>query len=559
MAVLRGADIAITIPANRRSGINIVTFAKSVAGRRLQLGAALAALVVSQAQAAGDDVAEKSIAQLQADMTAGRVSSAELVRAYLGRIQAIDRNGPALHSVIAINPDAPGEAQASDAARKAGRAQGPLFGIPILVKDNIETRDPLAATAGSLALKDNITHRDAPVIARLRAAGAIILGKTNLSEWANIRSSHSVSGWSAMGGLVKNPYVLDRSACGSSSGSGAAVAASLAAAAVGTETDGSLVCPGSLNGIVSLKPTVGLVSRTHVVPISHSQDTPGPMGRSVADVAALLSAMAGSDGADRATAIADAHRSDYLAALQMASLRGARIGILHNDASPPSDTDRLFADAVAAMKRAGAVLVPVKFAFDSKAAGDAELLELQTELKTDLNLYLATAGVTAKSLADIIAFDRYNARENALFGQDIFESAEKTNGLSDPAYLKARALLVKTARDFDKLFADNRLDAIVAPTDDPSWRIDLVKGDNDTSNTSFLPAIAGDPHLTVPMGFIHELPVGVSFMGRAWSEARLLSLGAAFERATRARRAPRYLPSLEAAAAAKAAFEPAGR
>jgi len=337
------------------------------------------------------------------------------------------------------------------------------------------------------------------------------------------------------------------------------VAASLSAAALGTETDGSLVCPGALNGIVSLKPTVGLVSRTHVVPISHSQDTPGPMGRSVADVAALLTAMAGSDPADRATAPADSHRSNYMAALQNANLRGVRIGILHTDASPPSETDLVFARAVAAMKSAGAVIVPVKFAPDVKAAGDAELLELNTELRTDLDLYLATTprAVTARSLADIIAFDRGNARETVLFGQDIFKTAEKTKGLSDPGYQKARALLIKTALAFDRLFTDNRLDALAAPTDDPAWRIDLVKADNDSSNTPFLAAISGTPHLTVPMGYLHELPVGISFMGRAWSEARLLAIGAAFEQLTHARHPPRYLPSLETTASAAAAFAPA--
>ena len=519
---------------------------------RVLFGAALAAVLSANVHAANYDVTEKTIAQLQAELTAGRVTSVEIVKAYLLRIEQIDRTGSGLNSVIAINPDALRDARAADAARKAGQAKGALFGIPVLVKDNIETADPMPTTAGSLALKDNLGRRDAPAIARLRRAGAIMLGKTNLSEWANIRSSHSLSGWSAIGGLVRNPYVLDRSACGSSSGSGAAVAASLAAAAIGTETDGSLVCPGSINGIVSLKPTVGLVSRTHVVPISHSQDTPGPMGRTVADVAALLTAIAGSDPADHATANADAHRSDYLAAIMQANLRGKRLGVLHTDASPPSDTDQVFARAVAAMKRAGAVIVPVKFTPpDPKTTGDAELLGLETELKVDLDNYLATTpgSVRVRSLAGAIAFDKSNARETTLFGQDIFETADKTKGLSDPAYLKARALLVKTAHALDTLLNGNHLDALIAPTDDPSWRIDLVKGDNDSSNTSFLPAIAGYPHLTVPMGYIHELPVGISFIGPAWSEAKLLALGAAFERLTQARHPPKYLPSLEATSA----------
>jgi len=495
-------------------------------------------------------------------MTTGRVTSAGIVRAYLARVDAIDRSGPALHSVLSLNPDALQAAAASDRARAAGAAHGILFGIPILVKDNIETADPVPTTAGSLALAGNLTHRDAPVIARLRAAGAIILDKTNLSEWANIRSAHSISGWSAIGGLTRNPYVLDRSACGSSSGSGAAVAASLAAAAIGTETDGSLVCPGSVNGIVSLKPTVGLVSRIHVVPISHSQDTPGPMGRSVTDVAALLAAMAGSDPADAATAAADAHRADYLAAIGRASLKGERIGVLHTDGTPPSDEDRVFDRALATMKHAGAAIVTVKYTPpDAKASGDAELLELETELKADLDSYLATTppSVQTRSLADVIAFDARTPRETALFGQDLFEAAQHTKGLSDPAYRKARAMLVRIARTegLDKILRENRLDALAAPTDEPSWRIDVVKGDNDSSNTSFLPAVAGYPHLTVPMGYVRALPVGISFIGPAWSEAKLLALGSAFERATRARRPPTWLPSLETSPAANAAFAPA--
>jgi amidase len=494
-------------------------------------------------------------------MAAGRVTSAEIVNAYLARIDSIDRHGPALRSVIAINPDATNEARAADNGRRTLHLRGMLLGIPILVKDNIETADPMPTTAGSLALKDNVSHRDAPAIARLRAAGAVILGKTNLSEWANIRSAHSISGWSAIGGLVKNPYVLDRDACGSSSGSGAAIAASLAAAAVGTETDGSLVCPGSINGIVSLKPTVGLVSRTHVVPISHSQDTPGPMGRTVADAAALLTAIAGSDPADRATRDSDSHRTDYLAAIAHASFNSKRIGVVHTDSVPATDEDRLFGGAVAAMKKAGAIIVPVKYTPpDSKRAGDAELFELETELKVDLNGYLATTPVAVKTrtLADVIAFNNSTPRESALFGQEIFLAAQKTKGLSDPAYRKARALLLRVSRadGLDRLLGRTKLDALVMPTDEPAWRVDVIKGDNDSSNTSFLPAVAGYPHLTVPMGTMRGLPVGISFIGRAWSEAQLLALGAAFENAMHARRPPAYIPSLESTGPLTAAFAP---
>ena len=529
--------------------------------RRTFWAVLLTAELTSGSCAARYDVTEKNIAQLQSDLSAGRTTSAEIVSAYLARIEAVDRHGPTLRSVISLNPNATNDARAADQARKAGHARGALFGVPVLVKDNIETADPVPTTAGSLALAGNLTHRDAPAIAGLRRAGAIILGKTNLSEWANIRSAHSISGWSAIGGLVKNPYVLDRDACGSSSGSGAAVAASLAAGVVGTETDGSLVCPGSLNGIVSLKPTVGLVSRTHVIPISHSQDTPGPMGRSVADVAALLAAMAGSDAADGATHDANLHRTDYLAAIAHATLNGSRIGVAHSDSTPATDEDRLFDHAIAAMKKAGAILVPIKFTPpDPKSSGDAELLELETELKADLNAYLATTppAVRTRTLAEVIAFDNAHPRETALFGQDIFLAAEKTKGLSDPAYLKARALLLRISRadGLDHILGSYKIDALVMPTDEPAWRVDVIKGDNDSSNTSFLPAVAGYPHLTVPMGYIRDLPVGISFIGRAWSEAKLLVLGAAFESLTHARHAPMYISSEEGTPAVNAAVAP---
>jgi amidase len=436
-----------------------------------------------------------------------------------------------------------------------------LFGIPLLVKDNIETADPVATTAGSLALAWNVTGRDAPVIAKLRAAGAIILGKTNLSEWANFRSSHSLSGWSGIGGLVKNPNVLDRSACGSSSGSGAAVAASLGAAALGSETDGSLVCPGSLNGVVSLKPTTGLLSRTHIVPISHTQDTPGPMARNVRDVADLLTIMAGSDAADPMTADADAHKADYAAALDGASLKGKRLGVIAPDPSaPPSDTAALFARTVAALKAAGAEIVEIKdFTPPPPNMSADELTILKFEMKADLNTYLQSLGPNAKvkSLADVIAFNNATPRETLLFGQDILEACEATPGLNDPAYIKARDSLRRDARAMlDKMLAGNNLDALIMNTDEPSFRLDVIKGDNDNSTSSFLPATAGYPHLTVPMGYIHGLPVGLSFVGPAWSDAKLLALGYAFEQATHARRAPAYLPSLEATPDGAAALAP---
>jgi len=528
--------------------------------------AVLFAMVVAMgsANAAQYDVAEKDIATLQADLTSGRVTSEQLVRAYLERIDKLDRNDPRLQSVIATNPLAIDDARALDEERQTKGTRGPLHGIPILVKDNIETSDPIPTTAGSLALADNVTHRDSPAVAQLRAAGVIILGKTNLSEWANIRSSRSISGWSAIGGLTKNPYVLDRSACGSSSGSGSAVAASLAAAALGTETDGSLVCPGSINGIVALKPTVGLVSRTHVIPISHSQDTTGPMTRSVADAALLLSVMAGSDKNDPATVEADARRADYPAGITTAVLKGKRLGVIVPDPdSVPSETDAVFAQAVVALKAQGAEIVELRnLTPPPPDIGTIELTVLEFELKHDLNAYFASLppGQKIKTLADTIAFNDATPRETALFGQDIFTKAQSLGDLTDPSYVKARDDLKKFSRDtLDKLFTENHLDALIRSTDDASFRIDIVKGDNDTSNSSFLPATAGYPHLTVPMGFVRGLPVGLSFIGPAWSETRLLALGHAFEQATHARKPPQFLPSLEAEPDTAKAFAPQAR
>ena len=522
------------------------------------------AVTMGGAKAARYDVAEKDIATLQADLSAGRVTSEDLVRAYLARIDRLDRRGPRLQSVIAINPNALADARALDSERRAKGARGPLHGIPILVKDNIETADPIATTAGSLALKDNITHRDSPAVARLRGAGVIILGKTNLSEWANIRSSRSISGWSAIGGLTRNPYVLDRSACGSSSGSGSAVAASLAAAALGSETDGSLVCPGSINGVVALKPTVGLVSRTHIIPISHSQDTAGPMARSVADVALLVSVMAATDPDDPATAEADAHKSDYANQFDSASLTGKRLGVIVPDAGTvPSETDAVFAEAVAALKAQGATIVEIReLAPPPPDIGTTELTVLEFELRHDLNAYLASLppGQKIKTLADAIDFNDATPRETALFGQDIFTKAQSLGDLTDPAYVKARDDLRNYSRSvLDKLFTENHLDALIRSTDDASFRIDIAKGDNDTSNSSFLPATAGYPHLTVPMGLVRGLPVGLSFIGPAWSEASLLALGHAFEQATHARKPPAFLPSLEAEPDVAKAFEPQAR
>jgi amidase len=528
---------------------------------RSAFGAAFlgAMLMAGQARAASYDVAEKSVAQLQADMASGKVTAEQLVQLYMIRIKKLDRAGPKLQSIIALNPDAIKEARALDRERKEKGPRSPLFGIPVLIKDNIETADAMPTTAGSLALKDNITHRDAPLAARLRSAGAVILGKTNLSEWANIRSSQSISGWSAIGGLTKNPYALDRNPCGSSAGSAAAAAASLAAVTIGTETDGSVTCPSSIDGIVGIKPTVGLVPRTYIVPISHSQDTPGPMTRTVADAAAVLTVIAGSDASDPATAEADAHKTDYTAALAGATLKGARLGVIRFEGGADTTTDEAFAAAVTVLKNAGAEVVELPLVKIPQNIGDDELTVLLTELKADLNVYLASTPDTVKtrSMAEINAFNEATPRETVLFGQDLFEKAEHTKGLSDPDYIKAHDGNIAFARaTLDKLLADNKLDALITPTTSPSWRIDAVRGDRDAGESASLPAIAGYPHLTVPMGTVGGLPVGLSFIGPAWSEAKLLALGYAYEEAAPMRVPPKFIPSMETQPDIAKAFAP---
>jgi amidase len=542
---------------------------RSVVAAKIALALALALSPVCERAAAGRQPPrrayapeEKSIEQLQADLASGLTTSEDLVRRYRARIAAIDVAGPALHSVISLNRNALGDARRLDAERRAGRLRGPLHGIPVLIKDNIESDDGTATTAGSLALAANISHRAAPVVRRITDAGGIILGKTNLSEWANIRSSQPTSGWSAIGGLVKNPYVLDRNACGSSSGAGAAIAANLAAVGVGTETDGSVTCPAAFNSLVGLKPTVGLVSRTYVVPIAHSQDTPGPMARSVADVAILLTVMAGSDPADAATSGADLHKRDYAAGLSAASLRGKRLGVLRFAAAFSPDVTTLFDQAIAVLKAQGAEIIEFKDYKPASEIGDDEQLVLITELKVDLNRYLASTphSVKARTLADLITFNRENRRELSLFGQELFEQAEATAGLDEPAYLKARenSLRLAGAAGIDKLVTESKLDALIAPSYGPAYRIDVVTGDHDSGSSSTLPAVAGYPHLTVPMGFIRGLPVGISFIGQAWTEEQLLHLGAAYERATHARRAPTYARSIEASPSVTKALAPAG-
>jgi amidase len=489
-----------------------------------------------------------SAGEQQAAMTDGKVTSEQLVKAYLERIERIDRAGPKLNAVIAVNPHALADAKKLDAERRAGHVRGPLHGVPILLKDNIESWDGTATTAGSLALAANIPERDAAITKRLTDAGAVILGKANLSEWANFRSSRSISGWSAVGGLVRNPYGLDRSACGSSAGSGAAVAAGLAAFAIGTETDGSVTCPAAINGVVGLKPTVGLVSRRGIVPISPEQDTAGPMTRTVADAAALLGVIAGSDPADPATRDADVHKADYLKALDRGALKGARLGIWAVGKGRQPQADAVFEQAVKALRDQGADVVEVKgpdegtFAKLGVLEGDC----LRTEFKAAIDAYLAStpAAVKTRTLDDLIAFDRAEPREMALFAQDIFEDAVRKPPITDAAYRAKRDQARKLARGaLDKMLADNKLDAIVALGGGPSGIVDPVNGTRIFGPASNLPAVSGYPHLVVPAGYVAGLPVAISFIGPAWSEARLLALGFAFEQATHARRDPEFVPS----------------
>lgn len=479
------------------------------------------------------DAAEKSIAALQADLVAERTTSEDLVRAYASRIDALDRSGPQLRSIVSLNPEVLSIARGLDAERASGLVRGPLHGIPVLVKDNIETADAMPTTAGSLALKDNITRRDSPVVARLRTAGAIVLGKANLSEWANVRSPHSTNGWSAMAGLTRNPYCADRSAGGSSSGSAVAVAASLAAAALGTETDGSIVNPASLNGIVGLKPTRGLVPNQLVVPVAPSMDVVGPMTRSVGDLAVMLAVMASTES----------EKKDYASALKVNALRGKRIGILPHSVSFGAAVLNLFQAAIRKIRKAGAEVVEIESSMALPEMRKGQGLTIICELKRFLSEYLGTTPLTVstRTLGDVIAFDRLHAdSEMRFFGQENFEQAELLTAIPDYRPQWETAVRAAGPEGIDRLLAANRLDALIAPTAEPAFAVDLVHGDkfpgfNDTTTP---PAVAGYPHLTVPIGKLNGLPVGLSFIGAAWSEARLLALGYAFEQLTHARLPP---------------------
>ena len=493
---------------------------------------------------------EITIAELQNGMKSGRFTARSLAEKYLSRIDEIDKRGPHINSVIEINPDALAIADVLDKERKAKGARGPMHGIPVLIKDNIDTADRMMTTAGSLALEGSIAARDAFVVQKLREAGAVIIGKTNLSEWANIRSSHSTSGWSGRGGQTRNPYALDRNPCGSSSGSGAAVSANLCAAAVGSETDGSVVCPSSANGIVGIKPTLGLVSRSGIIPIAHSQDTAGPMARTVTDAAILLSAMVGVDPRDSVTAESSGKaQKDYTQFLDPRGLQGARLGIVRKLFGFNDMVDEEMNTAIAAMKSAGAVIVdPVEIEALGKI-DESELEVLLTELKADLNTYLAQLGPKAqvKTLKDIIDFNERNKqREMPYFAQDLFIKAEAKGPLTGTEYQDALAKNRRMTREegIDAVMDKFQLDALLAPTAGAAWPNDYVNGDHALGNGSQLAAVAGYPNINVPVGYVFGLPFGVSIFGKAYSEPKLIKIAYAFEQATKFRKAPQFLPSV---------------
>lgn len=498
------------------------------------------------------ELEEVDITALQSAMESGKYTSRSITEHYLKRIEAIDGSGPAINSIIELNPDALSIAQDLDAERKAKGPRGPLHGIPVLVKDNLDTGDRMQTTAGSLALAGKSAPHDSFVVRRLREAGVVLLGKTNLSEWANIRSSNSTSGWSGRGGQTRCPYALDRNPSGSSSGSGAAIAASLAAVAIGTETDGSITSPSNNNCLVGIKPTIGLVSRSGIVPISHSQDTAGPMARTVRDAAIVLSVIAGIDVMDPVTTESRGHTVlDYTQSLDANGLRGARIGVVRRFFGFSDAVDHVIAGSLEALRAQGAVLVDPVAIPSAARLGDAEFEVLLYELKADLNAYLAGRGDTAAvhSLQDVIVFNELHApHEMPYFGQDTFLKAEKKGPLTDKKYLDALAKCRKLTRadGIDMVMKKQRLDALVAPTGGPAWTTDLVLGDHGTGGgTTSLPAVAGYPHITVPAGYVFGLPVGLSFFGRAYSEPTLLKFAYAFEQATKVRRAPKFLAAAD--------------
>jgi amidase len=530
-------------------------------------GAALSSNVPAHALASADEGSpvkpfvfdEATISDLQVRMKSGEISAQSLTQAYLARIDEIDdacvrtacmtMKKPGLNSVIELNPDALKIAKELDFERKDKGARGPMHGIPVLIKDNIETSDRMQTTAGSLALVGPPAAQDSAVARKLREAGAVILGKTNLSEWANIRSSHSTSGWSGRGGLTKNPYALDRNACGSSSGSGAATSANLCTVAVGSETDGSIVCPSSANGIVGIKPTLGLISRAGIIPIAHSQDTAGPMARTVRDAAILLGALAGSDPRDKFTIEANAKmQKDYTQFLDASGLKGARLGIARKYFGFSDAVDAFMNHLIDEMKAAGAVIVDPADLETHGKFDETELLVLMYELKADLNAYLATRPhAQVKSLADVIAFNEKNHdKEMPYFAQDLFVKAQEKGPLTDKEYIAALAANHELAREkgIDAVMNKFHLDALVGPTGGPAWITDLANGDHAVGGSSNAAAVAGYPNINVPAGFVFGLPVGISFFGRAWSEPTLLKIAYGFEQLVNARKPPQFLPEI---------------
>ena len=523
-------------------------------GLGMATGAGIAAATTGSARAGQEPSAfeldEVTISELQQGMASGRLTARSTTELYLARIDAVDRQGPTLRSIIETNPDALSLADELDRERRENGPRGPLHGVPVLLKDNIATADRMTTTAGSYALEGSIPSPDSGVAEKLREAGAILLAKTNLSEWANFRSTRSSSGWSGRGGQCKNPYILDRNPCGSSAGSGAATSANLGAISIGTETDGSVVCPSNACGLVGIKPTVGLVSRAGIIPVAHSQDTAGPMTRTVADGAILLGALTGIDARDDTTRASDGHaHADYTAFLEADGLRGARIGVARQYFGFHPEVDAVMDEALAAMRAAHAELVdPVELPPGSEYDA-SEMTVLLYEFKADLNRYLAALGDNApvKSLTEIIAFnDSHRAREMPYFGQEIFHQAQEKGPLSDKTYRDALALNHRLTRDegIDEVCSSHRLDAIVAPTGGPAWTTDLVNGDHYSGGSSTAAAVAGYANVTVPAGNVHGLPVGISFFGVAWSEPTLLRLAFAFEQQTKARLQPGFRETL---------------
>jgi amidase len=493
------------------------------------------------------DLNEVTIGDLQKKMQSGAATAASLTQQYLDRIDAVDKKGPGLNSVIEINPDALTVANAMDEERKAGKVRGPMHGIPVLIKDNIDTHDQMMTTAGALALEGNKATKDAFVVGKLREAGAVILGKTNLSEWANFRSTRSSSGWSSRGGQTRNPYVLDRSPCGSSSGSGAAAAANLCAVAVGTETDGSVIAPSSFCGLVGIKPTVGLVSRSGIIPISKTQDTAGPMARTVTDAAILLGVMTGIDPADAATVESTGKAAtDYTPFLKAGGLSGKRIGVEKSFLDGQEDVVGLYRQAIDVLKKQGATVVEVDLLKPIRTVGGAEFTILQYEFKDGVNNYLSTANAGVKTLADVIAFNKKNeAKAMPFFKQETLESSEAKGDLTNKEYTDALAKTRGSRQIIDKLMADNKLDAICGTSIGFAGCIDLINGDYDTGFYFCPPAaMAGYPHITVPMGTVHGLPVGFSFIAGAWQEGPLLAIAYDYEQASKKRTKPTFIPSL---------------